>query len=121
MHLGVARLCLDCHEVHEYERCPHCTSEAFAFITRWIQLDTPASKRTEAPPRSDAAHAAEKVNTYRQILKSADSGTRARRWLRNGSLLVAAGYMARWGWQLATRQMNGGAGTQKPPKPGAPD
>ena len=108
MHLGVARLCLDCHEVHEDERCPHCTSEAFAFITRWIQLDTPATTRKETP-RADASHAAEKVNTYRQILQSAEGGTRARRWLRNGSLLVVAGYMARWGWQMATRQMNGGS------------
>ena len=105
MHLGVARLCLDCHEVHEYERCPHCTSEAFAFITRWIQLDTPAT-RSAAPP-TEAPHAAEKVNAYRQILHSADKSTRARRWLRNGSLILVAGYMARWGWQLANRQVNG--------------
>jgi hypothetical protein len=105
MHLGVARLCLDCHEVHEYERCPQCTSEAFAFITRWIQLENPEPRAQ--PERSEPAGAGEKVNAYRQILHSADSGSRARRWLRNGSLLVFAGYMARWGWQLANRQMNG--------------
>ena len=104
----------DCHEVHEYERCPHCTSEAFAFITRWIQLDTPPTRATA--PSSEAPHAAEKVNAYRQILHSADKGTRARRWLRNGSLILAAGYVARWGWQLAHRQMNG-TESEKPAQP----
>ena len=32
MKLGVARLCLDCDEVHDEERCPTCASEVFAFL-----------------------------------------------------------------------------------------
>ena len=31
MKLVVARLCLDCDEVHDEERCPTCASEVFAF------------------------------------------------------------------------------------------
>jgi hypothetical protein len=89
MHLGVARLCRDCHQVHEYERCPACTSEAFAFITRWIRLEN-AGPRVSIH-RDSTSGAAAKVNTYRQILQSPPSGARAGRWLRNGSLLVAAG------------------------------
>lgn len=101
MHLGVARLCLDCHEVHEYDRCPACTSEAFAFITRWIKLE-------DAKPRTsiradDSSPAVEKIATYRQILQPRAKGFRVARWLRNGSLLVAAGYVARWGWHIASR------------------
>jgi hypothetical protein len=104
MHLGVARLCLDCHEVHEYERCPACTSEAFAFISRWIKLDD-AGPRTPAP-RDNTSESVEKINTYREILQPGVNRSRAGRWLRNGSLLVVAGYVARWGWHAAKRQID---------------
>ena len=105
MHLGVARLCLDCHEIHEHSRCPVCTSEAFAFITRWI---TPPDTGAAGPTveRKDGAGAVEndKIETYRRILQAPRGSSRAGKWLRNGSLLVAAGYLARWGWQLARRE-----------------
>jgi hypothetical protein len=103
MHLGVARLCLDCHEIHEYDRCPACTSEAFAYIRRWIALDNVASR---PPTGQENSPAGEKIETYRQILQPAASGSRSTRWLRNGSLLLAAGYLARWGWHLAGRHAN---------------
>jgi hypothetical protein len=45
MQLHVARLCLDCEEVHEAQRCPACASESFAYLTRWI----PAPDRRSAP------------------------------------------------------------------------
>ena len=101
MHLGVARLCLDCHEVHEGDRCPACTSEAFAYITRWIKLEG----TTLGTPlqRHNTSAEVEKIDTYRQILQPTQSGSRAGKWLRNGSLLVAVGYVARWGWQIASR------------------
>ena len=102
MHLGVARLCLDCHEVHEYERCPACTSEAFAFITRWIKLEH-GPVRTP-PRRNDTPDAAEKIDTYRQILHATP---RTRKWLRRGSLLVLAGYVARLGWHVVNRPTQG--------------
>ena len=102
MHLGVARLCLDCHEVHEYDRCPACTSEAFAFITRWITLENAALGT--GIQRNSTSAVVEKIDTYRQILQpAAGKGYRAGKWLRNGGLLVAAGYVARWGWQIASR------------------
>ena len=101
MHLGMARLCLDCHEVHEYDRCPACTSEAFAFITRWIKLEN-AGLRTPVQ-RNDTPVDVEKIDTYRRILQPAASGSRAGKWLRNGGLLIAAGYVARWGWHIASR------------------
>jgi hypothetical protein len=100
MHLGAARLCLDCHEVHEYDRCPACTSESFAFLTRWIALDdVPRNKPVE---RRTAAATAEKVAVYRQIL---NPQTRGGKWLRNASLAVATGYLAQW---LVAKRRSGG-------------
>ena len=100
MHLSLARLCLDCQEIHEEDRCPVCTSEAFGFITRWVKLDaTPrASKEKERAVTST------KLDEYRQILSPAPSRSTAARWLRKGGLVVAAGVLARWGWQLANEQ-----------------
>ena len=34
--LNVARVCLDCEEIHDSQRCPVCASETFAFLTRWV-------------------------------------------------------------------------------------
>ena len=116
MHLGVARLCLDCHEVHESERCPACTSEAFAFISRWIKLENAAPS---APvQRNNTSAAVEKIDTYRQILQPAASDSRTSRWLRNGGLLIAAGYVARWGWQVASRRTRD-SDDEKPKRSGA--
>jgi hypothetical protein len=78
MHLGVARLCLDCHEVHEHDRCPACTSEAFAFITRWIKLEDANSRTPDR--RSHTSPVVEKIDTYRQILQPTTSGSRAGKW-----------------------------------------
>ena len=106
MQLGVARLCLDCHEIHEHERCPVCTSEAFAYITRWVKVEN----ATVQPPAARSVQPdMEKVNAYRQILNPPQR-SRAGRWLRNGSLLVVAGYVARYGWLLATRQARAAEG-----------
>jgi hypothetical protein len=49
MQLRVARLCLDCEEVHEANVCPACASETFAYVTRWI----PAPERRQRA-RADA-------------------------------------------------------------------
>ena len=39
MQLRVARLCLDCEELHDAQQCPVCASESFAYLTRWIPVD----------------------------------------------------------------------------------
>ena len=36
MQLNVARVCLDCEEVHESQRCPVCASETFGYLTKWV-------------------------------------------------------------------------------------
>src|SRR5438128_1922238 len=52
MQLRVARLCLNCEEVHDAQQCPMCASESFAFLSRWI----PAPERRIKPraPAPDA-------------------------------------------------------------------
>jgi hypothetical protein len=36
MQLRVARLCLDCEELHSENRCPRCASDSFAFLSTWL-------------------------------------------------------------------------------------
>jgi hypothetical protein len=98
MQLSVARLCLDCQEIHEADRCPVCTSEAFGFITRWVKIDGPPPP---VSPREPSAGRTPRVDSYRQILNPTPQRSRAARWLRKGGLVVAAGYLARWGSQIA--------------------
>ncbi len=45
MQLRVARLCLDCEDVHDSQQCPVCASESFVFLTRWV----PAPERRNQP------------------------------------------------------------------------
>jgi len=56
MNLKVARLCLDCEELHTAEQCPVCASEAFAYLSNWL-----SSYRHDAkgePRRSAVTHLA---------------------------------------------------------------
>ena len=69
MQLHVARLCLDCQEVHDSQTCPICSSESFAYISRWI----PAPERRAAPRAAEPAPQAE---MYRQLLASSGKGRR---------------------------------------------
>jgi hypothetical protein len=50
MQLRVARVCLDCEEVHDAAQCPVCASETFAFLNRWVP-----SQERRAQVRSEAS------------------------------------------------------------------
>jgi len=60
MQLRLARLCLDCEEVHDANVCPVCASETFAYMTRWI----PAPER-RVRPRPDSAPDGDDDDTVR--------------------------------------------------------
>ena len=45
MQLRLARLCLDCEEVHDQQQCPMCASETFAYLSRWV----PGGERRARP------------------------------------------------------------------------
>ena len=58
MQLRVARLCLDCEDVHDGQQCPVCASESFAYLSRWVP--TPERRSQPRPqgagePRAAAA------------------------------------------------------------------
>jgi hypothetical protein len=45
MQLRLARLCLDCEDVHDSQQCPVCASESFAYLSRWV----PTPERRSQP------------------------------------------------------------------------
>jgi hypothetical protein len=51
MQLRVARLCLDCEEIHDSQVCPVCASESFAFISRWIEVPERRGQPRPVPKR----------------------------------------------------------------------
>src|SRR5262249_24496553 len=86
--------CMDCEEVHDAQVCPVCSSETFAYITRWI----PAPEKR--PRQQRPAEPSEAVNTYRELL-SPSPGPRSgvARWLRRGAVGLAAVTAVGWAWQ----------------------
>jgi hypothetical protein len=92
MQLHVARLCMDCDEVHDAQMCPVCSSETFAYISRWIPA--PERRRRPRPPEPSEA-----VETYRELLSPEASRSGMGRWLRRGAVGVAALTAIGWAWQ----------------------
>jgi hypothetical protein len=84
MQLRVARLCLDCEELHDAQQCPICASESFAYLTRWIPVDERRHERRTVGARP----------------KPPEQPPRGR-WVRRGAVgaaavaLIAAGEWAR--------------------------
>ena len=89
MQLHTARLCLDCQEVHDGQTCPICSSESFAYISRWI----PAPERRVTPRPVEPAPQAE---LYRQLLNPDRTPPQAGRWLKRGVFGLAAVSAAAW-------------------------
>jgi hypothetical protein len=103
MKLDVARLCLDCEEVHERQHCPSCGSEVFAFLTRWIE---PAAElrpegRRGRPRAPEPQPSPEHVEAYRQLLH----GERPRRsgLMAKSVLGLAAFSLAGWALRSFSR------------------
>jgi len=96
MQLHVARLCMDCEEVHDAQTCPVCGSETFAFISRWI----PTPERRQRPRTPEPAEA---VDTYRELLSPTAPRSGAARWLRRGAVGLAAATAVGWAWQRRSR------------------
>ncbi len=103
MRLDAARLCLDCEEVHEDQVCPICGSEAFAFLTRWVQPagEKRAERRPEPPAPAAPQRSQEQLDAYRQLLEGAPP--RGRGVLAKSALGLAMLGLAGWAWRSAGR------------------
>jgi hypothetical protein len=115
MRLMNARLCLDCEEVHEEQHCPTCSSESFAFLTRWVTPSDVAaepspspSPRTTRPP--DPVGRREQVDAYRQILNPVQPPPKHGRLVARGALGLALLGVARLVWRATPE-------TRPAPKP----
>src|SRR5258705_11052910 len=86
MQLRVARLCLDCEEIHEAQQCPACASETFAFLTRWVPAPERRSKPRSAQPAPQPAPSRLPSRGKVVGLSMAGPGLlRGGRWLAHGS------------------------------------
>jgi hypothetical protein len=64
--LRIARLCLDCEEVHDEYRCPACASDHFSYLTKWVPVpERPDRPRRARPPEEPRPE----VDVYRQLLR----------------------------------------------------
>ena len=108
MNLDEARLCLDCEEVHENQVCPICGSEAFAYLTRWVQpsSDRGRDRRPEPAAARQEPRTREQLEAYRQLLS--DAPIRSKGGLvAKGAIGLAALGLAGWAWRAAGRARTG--------------
>jgi hypothetical protein len=95
MHLRVARLCLDCEEIHDQQSCPICSSESFAYISRWIP-------RPEGMTRQRPAPSPETAEVYRELINPAARTPGGRRWAKRGAVALGAVGLASWVFRQKT-------------------
>ena len=95
MQLRVARLCLDCEEIHDQPSCPVCSSESFAYITRWIPRPDNVARPRPAPSRETA-------ETYRELINPSPPAPGTRRWAKGAAVALGAVGLASWAWRQKT-------------------
>lgn len=103
MQLRIARLCLDCDEIHDAQQCPVCASEMFAYMTRWV----PAPERRQVPRETPSPRA----DVYAALTDEKGRTSPRGRMLKGGVLgLTAVGLV---GWFMRNPR---GAVVEKPRK-----
>ena len=107
MQLHIARLCLDCNEVHDAQHCPVCGSEALAYLTRWIPV---SERRGRTRPASSP-----KADAYRDLISGPSSAPQRSQVLKRSALGLTVIAVAGWVWQW--NQGRKGAVTSPPSKP----
>jgi hypothetical protein len=90
--LRVARVCLDCEEIHDQQQCPVCASETFAYISRWVPAPERRQPREPAPAAVEASAA--ETPAVRTRLEDLEV---VRRELRDASALPSNGRRVAYG------------------------
>lgn len=109
MKLDEARLCLDCEEVHEHQVCPICSSEVFAYLTRWVQpsAERLRERRPEPPAQRHEPRTKEQLEAYRQLLSDAPQRSKTG-LVTKGAIGLAALGLAGWAWRAAGKSRANG-------------
>ena len=81
MQLRVARLCLDCEELHTDNACPRCASESYAFLSNWLHVEERRRWRRPATQPGDGI--------------GAGLGKSIGRWIRGSKDAAPAGPLTR--------------------------
>jgi len=95
MKLSAARLCLDCEEIHDAQICPACTSETFAYLTRWVPSPEPFRHRTQ-PPSNEA-------EIYQRLIDGPLPSRGGGRLFKQGLIGLTAVGMFGWLWRSSSR------------------
>jgi len=101
MRLMNARLCLDCEEVHDQQHCPVCSSESFAFLTRWVAPSDALAESAQQTRPPDPIDRREQVDAYRQILNPSPQQPWGGKLVTRGALGLALIGLARLVWRAA--------------------
>ena len=64
MQLRLARLCLDCEDVHDGQQCPVCASESFAYLSRWVPTPERRSQPRQQLQQGENREATTGVNSH---------------------------------------------------------
>ena len=91
MQLRVARLCMDCEELHDQQQCPLCASESFAYVSRWVPV-----RERRFRPRGPDSSAADQGPSQAQPAQKSRTAT-------YGVLGLALAGVAGWWWKNRKR------------------
>ena len=91
VNIRVARVCLDCDEVHDAQTCPICASESFAYVSRWVPV--PERRTPSRPPAKS-----EDAETYDRLVNPPPARSLASR-VTKGAIGLVTITVAGWLWQ----------------------
>jgi hypothetical protein len=94
MKLRIARLCLDCEEIHDAQKCPICASEAFAYLTRWVPVPDSADRPKPAPASVESQPRVDRERREKTATPAAPSS----RWRLIVPGMVGVGVLGLAGW-----------------------
>ena len=126
MKLDVARLCLDCDEIHEDQICPACSSEAFAFSRAGSRPPgNTGSNGGAAPPvvQPAATHQArtpEQIEAFRQLIEGKPEKRPVAASSTKGVVGLAAVSLLGWAWRARRTPRSCADRAYREPEPAQP-